>query len=134
MIDEFRRPFDASANRHRRDRFFSSLLSDWWVATQKGLQTLRDGEYAERDPANTGMDVSAWDYLADALIEARKPAYKAAAALVDALPANDPLREDVRRLIRQSKDYGIQHFHIDWEAQAREDMEFQTLLERNKQE
>jgi hypothetical protein len=112
LLDGFRRPFGENARRHHRDRLYYQFLTRWWVATTRAIQSLQDAIEDERDPINTGMDMSVNDFLPSILVGVRRPAWVAVAALADALPDGHRARVEAERLLTESKDFSLRELRL----------------------
>lgn len=78
--------------KRKKDVGLASVLLAIANEAEVGMKLVCEGIEDERDPANTGMDASAADYMNRAIIDVRKAAYPLIELLVTLLPETSPVR------------------------------------------
>jgi len=81
-----------TGGRSQADKVLGAYLEHWANSVHLCAKAVRDGVDAERDPANTGMDMDARDFYLGPIGYMRLNAYPAVTMLLNALPPDDLVR------------------------------------------
>jgi hypothetical protein len=100
------------ATKKPEDILFSTMLSAWANECDKAVTYLQSALEDERDPINTGMDVSARDAIPGALGDMRKAAYPTVELFVQLLPEGNPVKVQATASLAQGKDVLVRHFGV----------------------
>ena len=101
-----------AASKKPEDVVFSTILSAWANECDKAVSYLEAAVEDERDPINTGMDVSAKDAIPGALGDMRKATYPTVELFVQLLPDGNPVKMQAVATLAQGKDLLVRHFGV----------------------
>jgi hypothetical protein len=103
---------DFNATGKEQDKIISTMCRGWANQCDAAASDLEGGLDAESDPANTGMGVSARDYIPDALGTLRKKTYPTIEFLIGLLPEKNMVREQATEVLNRGKDEIIRHYNV----------------------
>lgn len=101
-----------AATKKPEDSLFSTMLSAWANECDKAVTYLQAAVEDERDPINTGMDMSAKDAIPGALGDMRKAAYPTVELLIQLLPEGNPVKAQATDSLARGKDVLVRHFGV----------------------
>ena len=81
-----------ASSRKPEDGVVATVLQGWANSSDEAAKLLEFGLEDESDPANTGMDVSASDYIPDSLGKLRKDTFPIVQMFIDLLPDGNAVR------------------------------------------
>jgi hypothetical protein len=114
-----------AASRKESDRIFSSMLLAWASECSKASAVLEDALRDEKDPINTGMGISARDWIPDALADMRKASYPTVEFLTLLLPDDNPVRKQASAALKMGSDLLIRHYGVGSHELTPPDLELQ---------
>ena len=94
------------------DSLFSSMLSAWANECDKAVTYLQAAVEDERDPINTGMDISAKDAIPGALGDMRSATYPSVDLLIQLLPEGNLVKAQALKTIADGKNVLVRHFGV----------------------
>ncbi len=94
------------------DKMFASMLTAWANECDKAVTYLQAAVEDERDPINTGMDISARDAIPGALGDMRSATYPTVELFIQLLPEGSPVKAQALATIAQGKDVLVRHFGV----------------------
>ncbi|TWB21115.1 hypothetical protein [Nitrospirillum bahiense] len=101
-----------SATGKDADQIISSMCRGWECQCHEAIAILKSGIEEERAPENTGMDISATDYIPDALGDMRKKTYPLIQMLIELLPEESEIRTIAKEKLVYGKDELIRHYGV----------------------
>ena len=100
------------ATKKPEDKLFSSMLAAWANECDKAVTYLQAAVEDERDPINTGMDISARGAIPGALGDMRSATYPTVELFIQLLPEGSPVKAQAISTIAQGKDVLVRHFGV----------------------
>ncbi len=101
-----------SESRFQKDHILRSVLHSWASECDAAAKHLQSALDDERDPINSGMDISARDSVPWALGEFRKATYPSVAMFIELLAVDNPVRTQAAKTFREGSDLLVKHFGI----------------------
>jgi hypothetical protein len=94
------------------DELFSTLLTAWANECDTAVSILESAIEDERDPINTGMDVTAQAAIPDAIRALRTATYPTIELLIQLLPQSNSVRQQASTILTRGKDLLVRHFGV----------------------
>lgn len=100
------------ATKKPEDQIFSSILQAWANECDKAARHLELASEDERDPINTGLDMSAQEWILDVLSDFRKATYPSVQMFIDLLPDTSPVKAQAAERLRYGKDILVKFYNV----------------------
>jgi len=94
------------------DQMLSSMLQAWANECDGAAKLLESGIENERDPINTGMDMSAQEWIPNVLGTFRKATYPFVEMFIALLPETNPVKAQAAERLRRGKDILVKYYHV----------------------